>query len=256
MSVQVEAICDRLPHYIAQVASHQDVVRGSSSAQRDEPDVPTLYLGAIGQSLQGLFRDVNALADQFASATASSMGYSIRWYAEAATFVVNRFERLKSSTATVERPEEVDAKIRSLLQAPRDQTFEAGMESEFSRALVRIVTKYGDDAIGALADCIGGEAVSPEVAAEALQWLAHINDHVAYRQRLLLLERSLSSSSPWVRDGAGLGLALLEDPRAIPSVARAIDQETIPELRDDLQLVLTQLENARNATASEEGPKA
>lgn len=249
MTVQVEAVRDPLLHYVLQVPRDQDDVLGSSSAPREEPELSTFNLDWVGHSLQGLFRDFDAIAVQSASVIASTMEDSLRCYAEAASAFFDSFDWLKSSTEIVERPKEVDAEIHSLLQRASGQTFEAGMESEFSRGLVHIVRKYGDDAIGALADRIGSEAVSPAVAAEALQWLAVIDDDVAYLQRLLLLERSLNSSSPWVRDGAGLGLAHLDDPHAIPYVAYAVERETIPELRDDLELVLTQLENALGAAA-------
>jgi hypothetical protein len=44
-----------------------------------------------------------------------------------------------------------------------------------------------------------------------------------------------------VRDAAGLGLASMRDPRAIPHVLDAIGRESNPELRADLELVVRDL---------------
>jgi HEAT repeat protein len=60
-----------------------------------------------------------------------------------------------------------------------------------------------------------------------------------------LLESSIFRSSARVRDGAALGLAFLDDPHAIPYLKRAIENEKYSELREDMQMVLAQLERSR-----------
>ena len=59
-----------------------------------------------------------------------------------------------------------------------------------------------------------------------------------------LLENSLlTNSSALVRDGALLGIALLDDRHAVPYLNRAIQQEQCPELRESIRQVLEQLEH-------------
>ena len=51
----------------------------------------------------------------------------------------------------------------------------------------------------------------------------------------------IDSPSAWVRDGAGLGLSFLDDPRSIPDLEEAIKNESSKALKEDLVLVLNQL---------------
>jgi hypothetical protein len=59
---------------------------------------------------------------------------------------------------------------------------------------------------------------------------------------LWLLEKCLESSSIFVRDGAILGIASLDDPFAISAVRKAIEKEACEGLRQNMQAVLQQLE--------------
>ena len=138
---------------------------------------------------------------------------------------------------------EIDQKIETLFGAAREQVFEDGMESDFSKELISLVKKYGNAAITVLTRLIITEQVNAEVASEALRWLGNIEHPASYRSRLWLLERSLFCSSARVRDGAALGLASLDDPHAIPHLRRAIQRENCNELRKDIEQVLIQLEN-------------
>ena len=129
------------------------------------------------------------------------------------------------------------------INAGRDEIFEDGMESKFSKDLMDIIKTHGDDAIAELTYFIVYEKASGEVIAEALRWLGMLDDSRTYIFRRWLLERSLHSSSLWIRDGAALGLSFLDDPHAIPFLKEAINRETIDEIRGSLQQVLDQLES-------------
>ncbi len=135
--------------------------------------------------------------------------------------------------------------LGTLCAAAKDQYFEDGMDSEFSIKLIEYIEQYGDYAINELAHLILNEIVVDEVASEALRQLGHIDHPASYKARLWLLEKSLlACSSAMVRDGALLGIALLDDRQAIPYLRRAIQQEQCPELRESIEQVLEQLENA------------
>lgn len=159
-------------------------------------------------------------------------------------------EWLENSTAQQEHPEDVDRKIETLFAAAKEQDFEDGMESEFSKELVSLIKKYGNDAMEGLAYFIVYEKVNAEVASEALRWLGRIDSTRSYHFRLWLLERSLFCSTERVRDGAALGLASLDDPHAIIYLKQAIQWESCTELLEDMEQVLAQLESTRRCRLS------
>jgi hypothetical protein len=150
---------------------------------------------------------------------------------------------LDSSTLPQDYPDEIDQEIELLFDRAKEEVFEDGMESEFSRGLISYIRRYGNAAIATLERLIVTEQVNAEVASEAMRWLGHIDHPITYRSRLHLLERSLHNSSARVRDGAGLGLASLDDPHAIPYLKQAIEREQYQELRHDLKQVVIQLES-------------
>jgi hypothetical protein len=145
--------------------------------------------------------------------------------------------------------------MNDLLAKAQDEYFEDGMESQFSRELVSLIKKYGNAAIEVLAHVIVYEKCDVKVAAEALRWLGHIEHASSYRFRLWLLEKSLSYSSVLVRDGAVLGLSVLDDPAAIPSLEQALDREPSAALRADMQQVLAQLQHTKRVVAQPEEMK-
>ncbi len=128
-----------------------------------------------------------------------------------------------------------------------DERFEDGMESVFSRTLVSSIQTYGSAAVSALERVLNSKDVNAEIAAEALRWLAVIEHPDSYKYRLSILLDSLRSSFPSVRDAAGLALAVLDDPSAIPALQEAIAREACDELRQALQAVLDQLEQTAGA---------
>lgn len=147
------------------------------------------------------------------------------------------------STVLSDYSAEIDQEIERLFEAAKEQIFEDGMESDFSRGLVSLVEKYGDIAIGVITRLVVTEQANAEVASEALRWLGRMEHPFTYRSRIFLLKRSLYSRSARIRDGAALGLASLDDPQAVPSLRRAIQREKNRLLRNNLEQVLFQLEN-------------
>ncbi len=154
----------------------------------------------------------------------------------------HELESTESSTTPL-KDEDIERKFKALFEKAEELQFEDGIESEFSRGLVSLVRKYGRASKGVLARLIHGN-VSSEVSSEALRWLGRMDDPATYSTRLWLLQRGLSCSSAKVRDGALLGLASLDDPRAIPYLQKALALEPCEELRKDMQLALTQLQDA------------
>jgi hypothetical protein len=159
-------------------------------------------------------------------------------------------ELSENATGLHDRPPELAEGLRAILASGKEQVFEDGMESDFSKALIALIRTYGNDTLAEFAYFIVYEKVNAEVASEALRWLGLMNHPLSYSWRLWLLERSLGSSSARIRDGAALGLAFLDDPAAIPHIKLAIQREPVAELRQDLGQVLAQLESSDRCHSS------
>jgi hypothetical protein len=140
--------------------------------------------------------------------------------------------------------------LQTMFREAREYRFEDGMESPFSAELSALVEHDGNRAVQALAGLLIGELIDAEVAAEALRWLGLINDPETADTRRWLLERCLWLSSARVRDGALLGLAFMDEADSLPSLMRAMQREVVPELRDDMQQVIAQLEDMRRCHSS------
>ena len=174
---------------------------------------------------------------------------------EASDYTGRSAEHVAESTTEREKlprsaPEELKSEIAKVFRRAQDEHFEDGMESTFSRRLECLIENFGDLAVTIIAQLILREVVSSEVASEALRWIGLV-DHPATRiYRLWLLREALKCSSSRVRDGAILGISFMDDPSAIESLVEAIEREKGPELRQDMQQVLRQLEETRRCQSS------
>jgi hypothetical protein len=150
-----------------------------------------------------------------------------------------------AATCTVreaQSPSDIEDKIRELLKAAKEEIFEDGMESNFTRGLSTLVEQYGADAITTLIRLIEIENRNVEITAETLRWAGRLDHPLSYEARLSLLERSLENDSARVRDAASVALATLDDEHALPALRAAIVREQYAELREDMQQILSQLE--------------
>lgn len=147
----------------------------------------------------------------------------------------------EADTTTHPWQEEIYPKIEMLFRQAREESFEDGMESKFSRSLKLYILTYGNHVMNVITRLIINERVNAEVASEALRWIGLIHHPDTYTKRLWLLQKALFCSSPRVRDGAALGIAYLDDPAARPRLSSAIEREQIPELKEDMIQVLKRL---------------
>ena len=154
----------------------------------------------------------------------------------------SRYEGFDGSTARLAELREVERRASTVFASAEEEVFEDGVESSFSRKLATFVWSYGKAAIDAIGRFIISDSANREVASEALRVVGRIRQPSTHRDRLWLLEHGLCSSSARVRDGAALGLAFLDDPLAVVPLRLAVEREQIPELREDMQQVLDQLE--------------
>jgi hypothetical protein len=155
----------------------------------------------------------------------------------------------ESSTAEIERDPDLLNQMKTIFDQGASEFFQDGVDSHFSRSLLAILSRYGNAAFRAIADLVFSGAANPDVVSEALRWLGDFKDPATLPTRWAILLRTLRDSSPRVRDGAIIGFAALDDPRARSILLEAERAETIPELRRLIQQVLEQL-NATDAAAT------
>ena len=151
----------------------------------------------------------------------------------------------ESSTAAVEVDPLLLKEIRELFEQGASEFFHDGVHSNFSRTLLKTLAQHGQAAFRAIADYLFSGNAKPDIVSEALRWFADFNDASTLSQRWAILQRTLKDRSPRVRDGAILGFAALDDPRASPLLLEARDLEQIGELRALIDQVVAQLERTR-----------
>lgn len=157
---------------------------------------------------------------------------------------------VESSTTKLVNSDLLEKQATSIFASAKEEFFEDGMESDFSRNLSEFIVSFGHSAMETIIPIILSERANTEVASEAFRVLGRLNHKTTYRDRLWLLERGLYSAFARVRDGAILGLAFLNDSLAIAPLKSAIERERIPELRKDMEQVLVQLVGNHNGISA------
>jgi|APSaa5957512622_1039677.scaffolds.fasta_scaffold60047_2 hypothetical protein len=125
------------------------------------------------------------------------------------------------------------------------EEFETGMDSNFSQDLGDVIYEFKNIALATIAYIIRDGKSDISVISEALRTLGDLEEPITHRNRLKLLELALTSDSSYVRDAASLGIASMDNPEAISKIKQAIEIEKNRELKKDLLLVLTQLEETK-----------
>lgn len=141
--------------------------------------------------------------------------------------------------------EKISAYVKRLFSMAENIEFEIGMTNEFSEALERAIEVIGVRILVEIEKIILNEETSLTVAAETMRYIGNIESHKYRAERRELLETCLSASRfIWVKDGAAVGLSYIDDPQSIPALKQAVQQEKHEELKEDMILVLKQLEDS------------
>jgi hypothetical protein len=162
---------------------------------------------------------------------------------------------VESSTTESVSTDLLNTQVNSIFSGAKEEIFEDGMESDFSRNLSEFIVSFGHSAVETIIPIILSERTNTEVASEAFRVLGRLNHKTTYRDRLWLLERGLYSTSARVRDGAILGLAFLNDPLAIAPLKSAIERDPNSDLRKDMEQVLAQLEGIEDDISTKKDTK-
>ena len=148
----------------------------------------------------------------------------------------------ESSTQFTSLSPEMKAKLQAVWDGARREIIEDGMSNSVTENLPELIARDFSSVIPALVSAIEMQRTTPIIAAEVLKTLGRLQNPASHALRRWALERALTLTSPFIRDGAGLGLARLADPGAVPYLRRAAESD--PQTREDLQLVIDELSEA------------
>lgn len=165
-----------------------------------------------------------------------------------------RRDELVALSSTAEQP--VDPKVADAVEAVfalgATEIFHDGQETDFSRQLIALLERTGSAGLNAIADYIFSGSRNPDVVSEALRRLGETADTIARREKFGILQQSLKDVSPKIRDGAILGFAALDDPRARGILTKADATEILPELKRLIGDVIAQLDRTAHANTPAE----
>jgi hypothetical protein len=147
----------------------------------------------------------------------------------------------ESSTQIRETASDVRAMLDAILNAAQRDIIEDGMPNTIKNQLPGLIAKHFDVAIPTLVSLIDSERIAPIISAEILKELGRLRNLAPRADLRWILEHALTLPSPYIRDGAGLGLARLADPATIPYLREIVEKELNPEVRADLQLVVDEI---------------
>ena len=165
----------------------------------------------------------------------AALNYVVTWiqpFAEGSTGLVN-----DSPQAEMAIRDQLDR----VIALTAGEVFLDGMESRLSFWLKHMLGVGGNTTIRVIRSILNSEGLNAEEVGEILRVLGDFEDSMTHRSRLSLLLEYLKSPDSRTRDAASIGIASLDDPSALYEVEKAALCEDLPELKEDLQLVVDQL---------------
>jgi hypothetical protein len=226
-------------------------------SEKNSDDTSIAFTATESDNLSGLARSFAKVGLFIELAAATSRGIQHGFFEDSSTTQFIAGALAESSTQLHQMTPEIRARLQALFDAARYEIIEDGMPNVVSDRLPQLINKDVNIVIPALVSAIEAGRTTPIVAAEVLKTLGRLRNPATHASRRWVLERALGLSSPFIRDGAGLGLARLADPGAIPYLRRAIEAEPNPQIRADLQAVVDELaelinENGAPAASSDQ----
>jgi hypothetical protein len=117
----------------------------------------------------------------------------------------------------------------------------------FNAEIYGIVSNWGTQSINRIISLIRSSQIRGLFVSKLLQSLGDIVHPHTHLQRRSALEKFLFDPSARVRDGACLGLSVMDDASSLPYATFALQTEQNPILRKNLQSLISQLENGKAA---------
>ena len=153
-----------------------------------------------------------------------------------------QFPSVNQSIPELHSPELLEDHLDRLYSVARDELFEVGRRSQFSKGLQQLCAYDPVTVMQSVKVRLADDRISVEVLAETLRWAAD-QEAITIRDTVIaFLSMGLWHTSSLVRDTAALSLAYLDEKAALAPLQRALEREEVPELRDDLAALMRSLE--------------
>jgi len=137
--------------------------------------------------------------------------------------------------------------FETLFSSSSDYQFAAGHEGRISRTVRAAERIGGVIALVGLRAAIVGSHPATDCLLEISSYLGNSENYETLEARITILADLILHPSPTVRDGAAVGLTLTENRQAIPVLERAVEEESHPDLRLDMDALLEDLREATTA---------
>ncbi len=135
----------------------------------------------------------------------------------------------------------VHENIIDIFRDGQNVAFEAGMESNFGLRMEALIIRYSEYVINILFEFLNDNKIDIELLAETLRVIGFCKNASTRTSRFNLLIASLKHSSPIIRDSAALGLADMDNSKAIPYLHEAIRKEPYSILQNDFAQIIEEL---------------
>lgn len=158
----------------------------------------------------------------------------------------------ESITRTHQENRELEAGIDRILGLAADEDFEDGMVGKMSQSLNIFVSQHPVEGVRQLAVRLNSKRMNQGIAADVVRALGQMKHKQSHNERAYIAECLLYSKSPLARDAGAVALGDLADERSIPALQRAVEAETIPALKSDMQASLNELIKETDVIRSQE----
>jgi len=219
---------------------------------QEKPQIPTRYgdVHLFGEILTGSCCSISISTE---GATVISAAYEPNY--EQIAFYINRLRSIEEHEQTHPYDEgsdtasaykylisAIDIKIKediiNIFDAYQFEEFDTDIAYEFTHALEILILGKGKQSILIIDSLIKKSILNDDLIAETLRALGRIEDDNTKDERYGLLISSIKNGASIVRDGAVSGLSFLDDKRALPQLQMLLETETIPILKNNIEVVI------------------
>ena len=146
----------------------------------------------------------------------------------------------------------LDGEVESIVALATEEFIEDGMDSDTEAQLGEFVSRYSAVGVRRLVAYLASDCVKSRTVSDIIRVLGRLEHEESHNDRFWIVARFLSLGTPLARDASAVALEDLGDPRAIPKLEEAVGVESVPELRDGLQIALEELRKSVDAQVSQE----
>ena len=146
----------------------------------------------------------------------------------------------------------LDRDVDTIVALALEENIEDGMNSETASQINRFISCNSVAGVQRLATRLISDHTNAVVAADIVRVLGRNVHKDSHHERLWIAERLLQSDSPLTRDASAVALEELMDLHAIAALQDAVEVESIPELKADIEMALQELKKNADGVHSQE----